>query len=290
MSRPLTCPESGVHLLERSGSLSSIGKTLTKGFSWVVRPGRAKDAFSGTWMGHPAHPMLTDVPIGAWTSALVLDLLGRRSSQRASDMLIGVGVLAAIPTAVTGLSDLADSENHEELSVGAAHALGNVVAVLLYTLSWMVRRRGSRRTGRTLSVLGAATVTASGFLGGHLAYRRGIGVDQTAFSPRLADWTAVIEDSELVDDEPHRVSVAGTDVFLCRRGGTVSALADRCSHRGGPLHKGEVNVDGVTCPWHFSTFRLEDGAIVRGPATAPQPAYEVRTRQGWIEIRSRHRD
>ena len=280
-------PQSAIRPLEQSGPLSSVGKIVTKTFSRVVRPGRAKDALSGTWMGHPAHPMLTDVPIGAWTSAFLLDLLGGRSSRHASDALVGVGVLAAIPTAVTGLSDLADSEDHEELSVGAAHALGNVVAILVYALAYGLRRRGDRRAGTALSVLGAATVTGSGFLGGHLAYRRGIGVDQTVFSPRLADWTAVIEDDELAENEARLITVAGTDVFFCRRGGDVFALADRCSHRGGPLHKGQLGVDGVVCPWHFSTFGLDDGAIVRGPATAPQPAYEVRSREGWIEVRSR---
>lgn len=287
MGRPLRWPESVIRPLEQSGPLAPVGRAVTKAFSKAVRPGRAKDALSGTWMGHPAHPMLTDVPIGAWTSALLLDLLGGRRTRPASDTLIGVGVLAAVPTAVTGLSDLADSEDNEELSVGAAHALGNVVAVLVYALAWAARRKGRRRAGTTLSVLGAATVTASGFLGGHLAYRRGIGVDQTAFSPVLTDWTAAIEDDELVENQPRLVTVSGTDIFLCRRDGNVYALADRCSHRGGPLHKGQLSADGVTCPWHFSTFRLQDGAIVRGPATAPQPAYDARNRKGWIEIRSR---
>lgn len=280
-------PEDVARVIEQSGGLNSLGKTLGVGFATVVRPGAVKDLLSGTWLGHPAHPMLTDLPIGAWTSAFLLDVLGGEPSRRAADALVGVGVLAALPTALTGLSDLSDIVNEEERSVGTAHALGNTLTLVLYGVSYLARRRGSRRTGIALSVLGATALTGAGFLGGHLAYRRGIGVDQTAFETRFDDWTAVLAEDDLPEDKPRRVMVSGTNVMLYRHGGRIHALANRCTHRGGPLHKGRFEGGNVTCPWHRSTFRLEDGSIVRGPATAPQPSYEVRVQQGTIEVRTR---
>lgn len=264
-----------------------MGKTLTGLFSNVVRPGSVKDVLSGTWMSHPLHPILTDVTIGAWTSAFVLDVLGGEQARPASDRLVGVGVLSAVPTALTGLSDLADVVNSEERSIGAAHALGNVTGVVLYALSYLARKRGSRGFGTVLSTLGATVMTAAGFLGGHLAYRKGIGVDQTAFEPTFDEWTVVMDEDALAEGEPRRETVSGANLVLCRSGGNVYALASRCSHRGGPLHKGTISDGTVTCPWHRSTFSLVDGSVVQGPATAPQPAYDTRVRDGKIEVRAR---
>jgi nitrite reductase/ring-hydroxylating ferredoxin subunit/uncharacterized membrane protein len=273
--------------IERSSMLDAAGKQLARSFSAVVRPGRLKDLLTGTWMGHPVHPMLTDVPIGAWTSALLLDLLAGDEASRAADVLVGTGVLAAVPTAVTGLADLTDVVTKEERSVGVAHAAANVGAVALFGISFLARRRGARGAGRRLAIGGAAAVTIGGFLGGHLSYRRGVGVDHTAFEDRFPDWTAVLDDASLPEGRPMRVRVEGTNILLYRTRGTICALANRCSHRGGPLHKGRLEEGTVRCPWHLSTFRLDDGSIVRGPATAPQPSYRARVQDGRIEIRSR---
>jgi nitrite reductase/ring-hydroxylating ferredoxin subunit len=277
--------ESLIAPIERAGWLDALGRILGRAVASVVPPGPAKDLLAGTWLGHPVHPMLTDVPIAAWTSALVLDLWGGERARQAADALVGVGVLAALPTAATGLSDLADTEERPERGLGAAHALGNVTAVCLYGASWLARRGGRRGAGVRLGLLGAAVVTASGYLGGHLAYRRGIGVDQTVFRERIEDWTPVLKEHELPEAEPRRVRAGGVDLLLYRRQDRVFALADRCNHRGGPLHEGQVDDGSVRCPWHQSTFRLEDGAILQGPATAPQPCYQTRVRDGAIEVR-----
>jgi nitrite reductase/ring-hydroxylating ferredoxin subunit/uncharacterized membrane protein len=277
--------ESLIAGIERAGFLDTLGRKLGLAVANVVRPGRAKDLLAGTWLGHPVHPMLTDVPIGAWSSALVLDLMGGGQARRAADALVGVGVLAAVPTAATGLSDLADVEDPRERSLGTAHALGNVTALALYGGSWLARRNGRRDAGVRLAMLGAAVVTGAGFIGGHLAYRKGVGVDQTVFRGRIEDWTPVLEERELPEATPRRVRAGGTDILLYRHQGRVLALADRCSHRGGPLHEGRVAGGSVRCPWHLSTFRLEDGSILQGPATAPQPCYETRVRDGAIEVR-----
>jgi nitrite reductase/ring-hydroxylating ferredoxin subunit/uncharacterized membrane protein len=277
--------ESLIAGIERARSLDAVGRKLGLAVANVVRPGRAKDLLAGTWLGHPVHPMLTDLPIGAWTSASILDLVGGGQAHRAADALVGVGVLAAVPTAATGLSDLADVVDPRERSLGTAHALGNLTALVLYGGSYLARRRGRRDAGVRLAMLGATVMTGAGFIGGHLAYRKGVGVDQTAFRRRVEDWTPVLEERELPEAKARRVSAGGTDILLYRRGGRVFALANRCSHRGGPLHKGRVADGTVRCPWHLSTFSLEDGAILQGPATAPQPCYEARVRDGSIEVR-----
>jgi hypothetical protein len=127
-----------------------------------------------------------------------------------------VGVLTAVPTAVTGLSDLADVVNPDERSIGTAHALGNLTAVVLYGGSYLARRRGRRRAGVRLAMLGAAVVAGAGFLGGHLAFRKGVGVDQTVFRGRLEDWTPVLDEQELAEAKARRVTAGGTDILLYR--------------------------------------------------------------------------
>lgn len=273
--------------IEHSAALAALGRSLGRQFADVVRPGTVKDLLSGTWLGHPLHPLLTDVTIGAWTSAVVLDLFGGSQSRAAADALVGLGVASALPTAVTGLSDLSDVEDRRVRSVGAAHALGNTGALMLYGLSYAARRRGQRPVATTLSALGAGVMTAAAFLGGHLSYRKGLGVDRTAFLARLDEWTVVADDDALPEAKPRRATASGADVLLYRHEGRIYALANRCSHRGGPLDKGRIEDTQVTCPWHRSRFCLRDGSIVRGPATAPQPVYDVRVRAGKVEIRTR---
>ncbi|HWB72168.1 MAG TPA: Rieske 2Fe-2S domain-containing protein [Egibacteraceae bacterium] len=273
--------------IEHSPALAAVGRSLGRRFASVVRPGTVKDLLSGTWLGHPLHPLLTDLTIGAWTSAAALDLFGGRQTQAAADALVGLGVASALPTAVTGLSDLSDVEDRQVRGIGAAHALGNTGALALYGLSYVARRRGQRPVATTLSVLGGAVMAAAGFLGGHLSYRKGLGVDRTAFLARLDEWTAVADDDALPEAKAQRVTVSGTDVLLYRHEGRIYALTNRCSHRGGPLDKGRIEDAQVTCPWHRSRFCLLDGSIVQGPATAPQPVYDVRVQAGKIEIRTR---
>ncbi len=213
--------------------LARIGRPVLDWFGKTVRPGALKDVLSGTWQGHPAHPMLTDIPIGVWTSAFFLDVLGGEARHRAADSLIGVGVLAALPTAVTGLSELTDSNQDEDtVVIGTAHAAGNITAVGLYGLAYVLRRRGARRLGGFLSLAGAGMATASGFLGGHLSFRKGIGVDQTAFDAPVRRWTAVMEAAELPDGEARKVTVSGVDVLVFRRGDRILRSSRRGSKPG----------------------------------------------------------
>jgi nitrite reductase/ring-hydroxylating ferredoxin subunit len=154
-------------------------------------------------------------------------------------------------------------------------------------LSWLARRRGDRGRGVTFSVLGFGAATISAWLGGHLSFAKGVGVNQTAFEDAPSEWTPVLDESQLEEGTPAAARADGLAVVLIRKGGRLHALADRCSHRGCSLHGGTLNDDEtLTCPCHGSTFRL-DGSLVKGPATSPQPAFDVRTSEGKIEIKSR---
>ena len=196
-ARSADLAEGIVGQIERSQALDAFAQSVASLVSKVLQPGKLKDLLSGTWMGHPVHPMLTDVPIGAWTSALMLDLVGGRAAAEGADTLIGIGILAALPTAVTGLSELADLGTEHERAIAGAHSIGNTAALALFAASYVARKAGSRTIGIGLSTAGAGVMMASAFLGGHLSFRKGIGVDHTAFEYPVEDWTPVLADDEL---------------------------------------------------------------------------------------------
>lgn len=272
--------------IERARVLQRVDDAVLAPLARALDDPQLTSLLSGTWYGHPIHPPLTDVPIGAWTNAAVLDLLPGRWSRRPADLLIAMGVVAAVPTVATGLNDWRDTGGGTR-RIGVAHALTNAVAVLLYLWSLLRRARGRRASGVLLSLLGLGTVTVGGFLGGHLAYRKGVGVDENAFAGGPSEWTAVLAFDDLPDRQLTRATVDGLALVLYRNGGGVYALAERCSHLGGPLSEGQVLQDEglVRCPWHHSTFRLADGTVVRGPASAPQLRFETRVCDGQVEVR-----
>lgn len=278
-------------LSEQIGSIAALDGPATAiagKIRALLKPGPVKDALSGTWLGHALHPLLTDVPIGTWTSATLLDLLGGRDSRPAARRLIGVGLLAAGPTAWSGWSDWADSEPDDDQvrRIGLVHAIANGSAAALYGASLVARRRGAHTAGVLLGLAGAGAVGAGGWLGGDLAYARGVGVDETAFDEGPEDWTPALDASMLLDGRPAAALVGDVEIVLVRRNGTIHALADRCSHRGGALHEGELEGDCIECPLHGTRFHLEDGSVARGPSAYPQPVYEAREHEGRIEVRA----
>ncbi len=250
--------------------------------------GGVKDVASGVFLGHALHPLMTDLPIGAWTSATILDLVGGESSRPAAQKLVGIGLAAAAPTAWTGWTDWADTEpgNDPVRRLGIVHAAANSTAALLYGLSLTARRRGSHTTGVLFGLAGAGAMGAGGWLGGDLVFARGVGVKQTLFADEPQDWTPVLDASMLGDDRPVQALVGDLPVVVVRRNGTIYALADRCAHRGGPLHEGELVGNCIVCPWHGTHFRLDDGSVVRGPSAYPQPVYEARVNDGRVEVRA----
>lgn len=261
--------------LEAATALDAIAGPAARLADAVLPRGRVKDVLHGVWLGHPLHPLLTDLPIGFWTSAWVLDLVGGDTSARAAENLVAMGVVSAVPTAAAGLADWSELNTPERRS-GLVHAIANLAATALYAGSYVARRRGNRGRGIALGMAGATAATVGGFLGGHLAYRRAAGVNHISDAASPTDWTDVEGEPPEDAREVATGRVGGTRLALGTDGGGPAAVAATCSHLGGPLDEGEV-VDGcVRCPWHASAFRLTDGSVARGPATAPQPAYEIR--------------
>jgi nitrite reductase/ring-hydroxylating ferredoxin subunit len=252
---------------------------------YIPQRSELKDLLCGTWLGHPLHPVLTDVVVGAWTSSFLLDLIPGRRTRKASDRLIDAGILAALPTALTGLADWTDVWGRTR-RVGLVHAGANVVALGLYASSSLSRKRGRRLRGWWLSTTGFGVATVSAYLGGHLSFGKGVGVDQNAFEAAPTDWQPAIPSEELQDDVPTPVTVGGAEVLLLQRGATIHAISNRCSHRGCSLHEGDfTGLNRVVCRCHGSTFSLDDGAVLHGPTTAPLRAYRTRVREGKVEVR-----
>ncbi len=285
--RTLSPLEPVIDKIEATEALDAPAKAINVKFDEVMLGTRLKDAISGTQVGHALHPMLTDVVIGSFLSATALDLIGDGGDGTASERLIMLGIAAYPPTALTGTSDWVDGsfKNDSARRVGMVHAVANSTALALYGASLAARRRGSRRAGVALGLLGAGALGAAAYLGGHLTLVTGFGVDQTAFERTPDNWTEAADVATLEDGVPLRVVVGDTPVLVLREGQQTFAIHDRCSHRGCSLAAGRVEDGVVECPCHGSRFALADGALLKGPATQPQPNFEVRVRKGKVEIR-----
>jgi nitrite reductase/ring-hydroxylating ferredoxin subunit len=281
-----TTPLSAVDTLSRMEYLDPWAKPLKNAVDRVVKPGPMKDLLTGRWLGHSVHPVLTDVPIGAWVCSAFLDVFGGKRSRDASDALIGLGILSALPTAAAGLSDWTDTSGRTR-RLGMFHAAANTAAVGLFGLSLIARRRGHRGSGVMLSALGQGVLVGSAYLGGHLVYAKGIGVANTAFDQEPKRWTAVMREEALTDGKPEKVTAGEAPVFVYKQGTRIIAISDRCSHQGCSLATGDVMDGYVECGCHGSRFSLEDGSVLRGPATSPQPTYETRVDNGNVEVRLR---
>lgn len=251
---------------------------------------KIKNFLHGTWLGHPLHPVITDVPIGAWTAAAVLDgleLCGQRKFAPGADAAVAIGLVGALGAAVTGLTDWTGT-TQKKRKIGLMHGLMSLSATALYATSYVLRqRRGSRGTAIGLSMVGYGVVSASAYLGGHLVYAEQVGVDHTATSVEYPkEFVAVLPDAELAENTMRRVEAGEVAVLLARKNGEIFAIAHTCSHLGGPLSEGTLLPDcSVRCPWHGSVFSLEDGRVLAGPATEPQPKFDVRVSNGQIEVR-----
>jgi nitrite reductase/ring-hydroxylating ferredoxin subunit/uncharacterized membrane protein len=265
----------------------SLQKLIHTAFQ--LRGGRqAKNFLHGTWIGHPLHVILTDVPIGAWTTAIAFDALDSMSPRRhyrvAADTALTLGLVGAVGAAATGLTDWQDIDPPAR-RVGLVHGLLNVASVVLFGSSLLARRRGGRTTGRGLAALGYAVSVAAARLGGNLVYGQKVGVDHTESEKLPNDFTSVLSESELQDGKPVRADHNGTPILLVRHNSQIYALAETCSHLGGPLSEGKLDGDVIQCPWHGSRFSIRDGHVLDGPAVHPQPCLEARIRNGQVEVR-----
>ncbi|WP_285560296.1 Rieske (2Fe-2S) protein [Actinoplanes regularis] len=274
--------------LEETRRLDGVSDRLQSAVTAAVRPQRLRDLLHGTWLGHPLHPVLVQVPVGAFVSTAILDLLpGRRG---APAPLLAVGIAATAPAVAAGWLDWSQM-TRDRRRVGLVHAGANVVALGLYTASLLARRSGRTARGKLLGYAGLTVAGLGAYLGGHLAYAQAGGTNQAA--PDLArlpeDWTEICSLAAVPEGRTVVRLLGDVPVLLYRITDRVSALVERCGHETGPLGEGEVTGEGwnacVVCPWHGSTFRLSDGSVVHGPAANNQPMIPVRVRDGRVELR-----
>jgi uncharacterized membrane protein len=173
------------HALEQARQLDTAAAVLQPIADAVTRPPKLDAALRGTWLGHAAHPMLTDFPLGAWISTTLLDLFGGRRSRPAATGLLTFGVATALPTAATGLAEWRATDGAAR-RVGVVHAAVNTTALTLYSASLVTRLRGRHRPAVALAVAGGLTATAGGWFGGHLSLVRKIGTSDPAFADPAA--------------------------------------------------------------------------------------------------------
>jgi nitrite reductase/ring-hydroxylating ferredoxin subunit len=216
-------------------------------------------------------------------AATYLDATGGQEERVAARRLVGWGNMAAVPTALAGVSDWVDTLGAER-RVGLVHSVLNATALGLYGGSWIARRRGRHAAGTVLSFAGGGVLAGAGWLGAHLSYALGVGVDTPAFQRLPQRWTDVGPVSDVVTGQATCVAAGGVPVMLVRHEDGIVAMADRCTHRGGSLHEGEIADGCVTGPLHGSRLRLTDGAV-GGPAVRPAPMLEVRLADGRVQVR-----
>ena len=273
--------DTATSLIERASFLDKPADALADAVAPVYSQPAVTQLASGSPIGHPLHPLLVTVPIGAWTSALVFDALG---DDRAASTLITLGVASAVPTAFAGMHDWSTTMGAER-RVGFVHAAFNTVALSAYVASLLARRQGRRGLGIVLSLVGMSAVSGGGWLGGHLSYAMGVGVDTTAFQHSETGWTDLLDPAQVVAGKLTAADLDGVPLVLTRLSDRIVAYADRCTHRGAPLHEGTIENNCIVCPWHQSAFALRDGKVEQGPASRPQASFDVRVQDGRVQAR-----
>ncbi|WP_155769683.1 Rieske 2Fe-2S domain-containing protein [Mycobacterium asiaticum] len=254
---------------------------------------RVTNALNGVWLGHPAHPPLASFASGAIGTTVALDALHalphrpaveRLDAARFAQRALGIGILANLGSAVTGVTDWQHT-HEQDRRVGLVHGLLNLLATALYVTSWLDRRRGRQLRGVAVSAFGYGIASASGYLGGSLVFGSGVGIDQSGPGLRTTEWVPVLAEESLPEGETQRVEVDGVGVVVCRTNGEVSAVGEFCPHLAAPMSDGWLDRGRIVCPWHGSQFDVHSGRVVRGPAAAPLPWYQARLHDGKIEVR-----
>ena len=269
-----------------------VQKLVVASFKALGPLGRPlKSLLNGTYiLRHPLHPALTDVPLGAWTVGVVCDFVAHfttRIPEAAGDIALAVGLVVALLALLSGYTDFSDTIGLER-RFGCAHGLIMTLVVAVDAVSLGLRwwaGEGAHPVAVGLSTAAYAMVLLGAWYGGHVVFGIGYNVSRAAFLTGPEDWV----DAGSADAVPATgmivVDAGGTPVMMARDGNKICALYDICTHAGGPLHEGTL-VDGVvTCPWHASRFRLRDGHVIGGPATADEPRLLVRDTDGRLEVR-----
>lgn len=271
--------------------------SVTKAFFRVLGlPGRLlQDFLNGTWLGHSLHAVLVDVVVGGATVVVLLDVLrvffGVEGLADATTWAVGLVWLSGVGAILTGLTDFKDtSPNTSTRDLALFHGLINFIGIVVFTISLVQRLNGEHVAAFWVFLVGYALISVGSYIGGHVVFKHGYAVNHNAHArgKRAAEFTPVMAAAELAEGKPTKTMFGSTAVMLVRRGDVVHALKETCSHLGGPLSEGELGEDTITCPWHFSTFRLRDGSVVHGPATSRQLRYEARVTDGQVELRGPH--
>lgn len=268
----------------QDGWARPLGDLTHRWLSAAFRPIRPlKDLLNGTWLGHPLHPAVTDVPIGALLVAVVLDLAAQPD---AAFWALLVGTLTFLASVLTGLADYTDAD-------GTARTRATIHGTVMvvgggFTAASLILRTGGATDGilpTALLIVGFLVIAAGAYIGGDIVFVLGNMVSRHAFRGAGTKWVR-LDTGDLTDlatlphATPTKARAGINDLLLVRIGTTVHALHAVCSHAGGPLPQGEI-VDGcIECPWHGSRFRLDNGQVTQGPALYDQPAYEIRAAEG----------
>jgi nitrite reductase/ring-hydroxylating ferredoxin subunit/uncharacterized membrane protein len=244
-----------------------------------IRP--LQNFLNGTWLGHPVHSVVTDVPIGALTVSVIADLIGQ---PLVADVAMLLGVLALVAAAVTGLADYTEVDGTAR-NRATVHGTLMVVTLVLYAISLLIRSGNppDRLVAIVLAVAAYLLLALAAAIGGDLVYLIGTNVNRHAWRGAGTKWVA-LELGGLPDipqGGPTKVRAGINDLVVVREGDRILALHAQCAHAGGPLPDGTlVGGDRIECPWHGSRFKLDNGHVARGPAMYDQPAYEVRRAEG----------
>lgn len=266
----------------QAGWADPLGQLFVAIFAAIYKPiPILKDFLNGVWFGHPLHPAITDVPIGAYVVAIVLDFSGQRTAATAA---IGVGIVFMLLAALAGFADYIDLEGKSR-RFGTVHSSLMVVALVLYLVSFVMRLGAVPSPAEVwLSVIGFLIVIGSAYVGGELVYNMGTQVDRHAWRGGGTKWTA-LDVNEIPPDKLVKAKAGAQTLVVVRRGNGLEALHDVCAHQGCSLSEGKIVGETIECGCHGSRFRLRDGLVVRGPAVFDQPHFEVREAEGKLEVR-----
>lgn len=283
-------------MLERAARpLVGLWNGIAAVSNWFYRalgsPGKLlQDFLNGSWLGHSLHPVLTDVVVGGATMVVFLDILrvffNVDSLEDATTWALGLTVLAGVGTILTGLTDFKDTATGDERNVTGMHGVINIIAVVIFFISLLQRFGGGHDAAFWVALLAYLVISVGAYIGGHVVFKYGYMVNHNAFARgrRAKDFTAIMPAADLPDATPTKATFGATTLVVVRRGDVVYALKETCSHAGGPLADGKLVGDNIECPWHFSQFRLSEGAVRHGPATSRQVAYRARITDGQVEI------
>jgi nitrite reductase/ring-hydroxylating ferredoxin subunit/uncharacterized membrane protein len=248
---------------------------------------------NGSWLGHPLHPLLTDIPVGAWTLAILMDIVGMifhlPQLGIASSIAVALGIAGALAAAAAGLMDWMDIDPAEK-SVGAVHGIVNTVATLFFVGSLLMRWRDGWElnwASLAIALVGYVLVSGGAYLGGGMVFHMGVMINRNAYRNGPSEFKPAMAEKDLVEGKPQRVEVDGQPILLLRAKSVIYAVGAVCSHYGAPLEEGKLVDETIQCPWHLSRFSLLDGSVKEGPACAAVPCYDVKTVNGQVQVKMR---